>query len=93
MLSAAPALLVVSLALSSTRISAIPLDQFYPYGVGAGDSFLAPTDDGSSGVITLRRVFPFYGGHHFVIVVRMCSITVTVGEIVACSTGLGFDPQ
>lgn len=50
-------------------VSSIPLDEFYPFGAGAGDLSIAPTLDGSSPVITLRRAFPFFQRNYFTIVV------------------------
>ena len=52
------------LALSSLFVPnarGIPLSDFYPYGLAAGDNSVGPTDDGSSGITTLRKFFPFYG--------------------------------
>ena len=62
------------LALSSLFVPnarGIPLSDFYPYGLAAGDNSVGPTDDGSSGIITLDRVFPFYDNDHFTIVVSV----------------------
>ena len=39
----------------------IPLENFYPFGSGTGDSRLPSNDDGSSGSITLSFTFPFFG--------------------------------
>ena len=60
------------LALSTLyNVKAIPLSDFYPFGTTAGDNEIPSTDDGASELITLNRVFPFYGTDHFVIVVRL----------------------
>ena len=56
------ALLVVT-ALSS--VDCIPVGELYPFGADAGDNLVPRTDDGSSGEITLNRVYPFYGVDHF----------------------------
>ncbi len=61
-------LILLSLLLSG--VSAIPLSDFYPFGASNGDMLIGRTDDGSSELITLNRVFPFYGTDHFVVVVR-----------------------
>ncbi|XP_036429017.1 uncharacterized protein LOC118809643 isoform X2 [Colossoma macropomum] len=34
---------------------------FYPFGLGAGDAFNSPSDDGSSSVIGLQSPFSFFG--------------------------------
>lgn len=56
-------------------VAAVPLEEFYPFGESAGDVFLRDPLSGSTGVdnvmsdsIPLRRVFPFYGDQHSVIV-------------------------
>ena len=43
------------------RITAIPLEDFYPFGASADDSFLPPNDDGFSNSILLDMPFPFFG--------------------------------
>ena len=81
--SAVAGLLAVLLTCSS--VSAIPLDQFYPFGVGAGDIVLPRTDDQPSGFFTLSRVFPFYGVDNFVIVVSLSFLATYVIFIATCS--------
>ena len=44
----------------TTTVTAIPLNEFYPYGVEAGDSLANRTLDGSSPII-LPLEFPFFG--------------------------------
>lgn len=70
MLAVKTAATVFLLALTTLcGVRAIPLSEFYPFGDTAGDTLIPTTDDGSSELITLNRVFPFYGIDHFVIVV------------------------
>ena len=69
------ALLVVT-ALSS--VGCIPLEDFYPFGADAGDSLIPRTDEGSSGEITLNRVYPFFGVDHFSLFVS------TIDNLHAC---------
>ena len=44
--------------------TAIPLENFYPFGAAASGSMLPPNDDGSSAPIFLNRPFPFFGSMH-----------------------------
>ena len=46
-------------------VDAIPLDDFYDFGVDAGDTLLPTTDDLPSGSLTLSSAFPFYERDHF----------------------------
>ena len=46
------------------RGTAIPLEDFYPFGAATSDSFLPPNDDDSSEPIFLNRPFPFFGSRH-----------------------------
>lgn len=62
-------LLHIVVVLIPSNVSAIPLSQFYPFGTDTGDRTVGPTDDGSSEIISLKRVFPFYESDHFTIVV------------------------
>ena len=45
-----------------------PLDDedphFYPYGQDAGDVFMEPEDDGSSGNVSLSIPFGFFGNYY-----------------------------
>ena len=50
-------------------VSAIPLDQFYPFGEDVGDAINTEVLDGSSPPITLSRAFYFYGKDYFTVVV------------------------
>ena len=54
-----PALVVVLLALSQLS-TALPLSEFYPFGVDSGDESLPPNDDAFLRV-GLSTVLPFYG--------------------------------
>ena len=56
-------------------VSAIPLQQFYPFGSGQGDTALLANDDDSSLTITLNRIFPFFGTDQFIIVVSFLVAT------------------
>ena len=62
--------LSVALVVAAIKfVSAIPLEDFYPFGFNAGGTVLNSTDDGSSGIVTLHRVFPFFGIDHLTVVV------------------------
>ena len=65
------ALLVVT-ALSS--VDCIPVEELYPFSADAGDNLVPRTDDGSSGEITLDRVYPFFGVDHFSLFVSTIDI-------------------
>lgn len=56
------ALLITALhsCLFTTGVLCVTLEEFYPFGSGAGDGFLVANDDGSSPRITLRVQFPFF---------------------------------
>ena len=45
----------------TTPVTAIPLNEFYPYGVEAGDALANRTVDGSSPPIILPLEFSFFG--------------------------------
>ena len=60
---------VVLLLAAAKQATSIPLADFYPFGLSAEDTLLPITDDGSSGIVTLRKIFPFYRRDHFTIVV------------------------
>ena len=62
--------ILLILSTCGSRVSAIPLADFYPFGSVAGDSVLGPTDDGSSEVIELGRGFPFFQQVYLTMVVR-----------------------
>ena len=65
---------VILLQLSSQTVFGIPLSEFYPYGVDAGDFVLDRTLDGSSPLIQLNySVFPFYGQEYAQLYVRLIS--------------------
>ena len=44
--------------------TAIPLDDFYPFGSDTADNSLAPNDDGSSNQIQFSAIFPLFGTDH-----------------------------
>ena len=51
--------------LLKNSVKCIPLNEFYPFGIGTAvefgtDTFLPPNDDGSSDQILLTSVFPFF---------------------------------
>lgn len=46
-------------------VDAIPLDDFYPFGVDAGDNLVPPTLDLPAGSLVLSSAFPFYEMDHF----------------------------
>ncbi|OWF50292.1 hypothetical protein KP79_PYT23936 [Mizuhopecten yessoensis] len=51
--------------LSFTKLShGIPLAEFYPFGVSQGDSDFPKNDDGSSPVVTISTLFPFFNNQH-----------------------------
>ena len=54
------------LLISLVRVSlAIPREEFYTFGLEAGDSALPPNDDRSSGRINLQRgSFPYFDDVH-----------------------------
>ena len=45
----------------TAHVTAIPLNEFYPYGIEAGDSLANRTLDGSAPPIILPLEFPFFG--------------------------------
>ncbi len=45
-------------------VAGIPLSDFYPFGVVAGDLELPPNDDGSTAPIALSIVLPFFASTH-----------------------------
>ncbi len=62
---------LILLLVTANLATAILLSDFYPFGLNSGDTLLAITDNGSSGIVTPRRFFPFYGIDHFTIVVSL----------------------
>ena len=44
-----------------TNVSAIPLEEFYPFGEGNGDALVNRTVDGSSSVIPFPLPLNFFG--------------------------------
>lgn len=74
-------------------VTGIPLNEFYPFGVEAGDAFVPATDDGSSPAITLPRPFYFFMQlydtiyvssktyNSFVSIVRVFRLSLTVVQL------------
>ena len=62
------------IAISLPQTSAIPLIDFYPYGIDQGDLFLYPNDDGSTLAINLTVSFPFFGRDYSTIFVSFVCI-------------------
>ena len=63
-------LVAVILQLRPGHVSAIPLSEFYSYGVGIGDETLPISDDGSSPAIVLKVPFRFFGQERSTVYVR-----------------------
>ena len=69
--------ILISIALAILLLSCkgtygIPLEDFYPFGVNAGDNVLERTLDGSSPLIDLSpMVFPFHGQEYDQLYVRI----------------------
>ena len=63
--------LIATSFLLATDVAAIPLEQFYPFGVGVEDTLVGRVLDGSSPNITLPRKFPFFGNSFSNIYVSM----------------------
>ncbi len=59
---------VLTAAMVLPGVSSIPLDEFYPFGEGAGDMSIGIFDE-SSRLLTLSRSFPFYGRNYFTLAV------------------------
>lgn len=55
---------VVALATLIGGIIGYPLDEFYPFGSAAGDSYLPANDDHSTGSIPVSVSFPFFGSSY-----------------------------
>lgn len=47
-----------------TACSSLSMSEFYPYGVGNGDTELPANDDGSSGEIPISILFPYFDRNH-----------------------------
>ena len=52
--------LLATYFLLTEGVNGIPLNEFYPFGVEAGDTLVNRTDDGSSPAIILPRPFYFF---------------------------------
>ena len=65
------------LFLSCKESYSIPLEDFYPFGVNAGDNVLERTLDGSSPLIDLTpAVFPFHGQEYTQLFVSISPFTI-----------------
>jgi len=72
--------------------TAIPLEDFYPFGATASDSSLLPNDDGSSVPILLNHPFPFFGRRHTSLIVNnngLLSFDTAVSQFTPASFPLG----
>lgn len=58
--------------------AAVPLEEFYPFGLGEGDSQTIEQDDGGSGLIAISVAFPFFGERHIGLYVSTDSMFVFV---------------
>ena len=47
-----------------TACSSLSMSEFYPYGVGNGDTELPANDDGSSREIPISILFPYFDRNH-----------------------------
>ena len=76
------ALVQVALVSSSLllQVAAIPLEEFYPFGVGSGDLQLPANDDGSTGPITLSLPFPFFASAHTTLFVSEINLAIFILE-------------
>lgn len=71
----APGLLSATfLSVLITQVAAIPLEDFYNFGVLYGDEKLPPNDDGSSEEIELSVSFPFFDKDYRSLFVSTCII-------------------
>lgn len=58
--------------------AAVPLEDFYPFGLDEGDSQTIEQDDGGSGLIEISVAFPFFGEWHTGLYVSTDSMFVFV---------------
>lgn len=58
--------------------AAVPLEDFYPFGLDEGDSQTIEQDDGGSGLIEISVAFPFFGERHTGLYVSTDSMFVFV---------------
>lgn len=56
---------VVALATLVIYSIGYPLDDFYPFGLAAGDGNLPANDDGSTNRIQISVPFPFFGSSYY----------------------------
>ncbi|XP_069107045.1 protein mesh-like [Argopecten irradians] len=76
------------LIFSLTKLSvSIPLEDFYPYGAAQGDTDFPKNDDGSSPVVTISTLFPFFNNQHYSLYVN------TNGAISFLGTLSQFTPE
>nr|XP_057928912.1 sushi, nidogen and EGF-like domain-containing protein 1 isoform X3 [Doryrhamphus excisus] len=55
---------LLSLDLLPGAEAAVPLEDFYPFGLDHGDSQTVAQDDGGSGLVEISVAFPFFGDRH-----------------------------
>ncbi|XP_072771226.1 sushi, nidogen and EGF-like domain-containing protein 1 [Nerophis lumbriciformis] len=55
---------LLSLDLLLRAEAAVPLEDFYPFGLDQGDSQTVAQDDGGSGLVEISVAFPFFGDRH-----------------------------
>ncbi|XP_054644529.1 sushi, nidogen and EGF-like domain-containing protein 1 isoform X4 [Dunckerocampus dactyliophorus] len=55
---------LLSLDLLPGAEAAVPLEDFYPFGLDQGDSQTVAQDDGGSGLVEISVAFPFFGDRH-----------------------------
>lgn len=69
-------ILLVAALMRLAHVSAVPLSEFYSYGVSVGDQALPRSDDGSSPAIELEVPFRFFGRQRSTVFVSSaCSLT------------------
>ena len=68
---------LVSCLLLTACVTAIPLNEFYPFGAGAGDSSVPRIDDGSSPPVSLPQKFFFFRKSFDTIYVSSNSLTAS----------------
>ena len=65
------AIVFLVMFLCSHSAAGIPLNDFYPFGIGAGDTLHSANDDESSPAISLPFPFPYYDVDYTNILVSM----------------------
>lgn len=54
----------ITLCLLGGKVALLPLNEFYPFGSGNGDSRVPINDDGSSGRVAISNSFPFFDDNY-----------------------------